>query len=146
MCPQCEKVVQFDSFACSCPDFPTPFSGKGKKKAFFPTVYSCLLCHRLTDHISMGLFRGSLFCSMGFPGGSVVKNPPANAGDTRDTDSIPGLRRSPGRGNSNPLQHSCLENPMDKGTWYCPWGHKELDKAEHACILFHRSVSIFSFQ
>ena len=52
-----------------------------KKTAFSPTVYSCLLCHRLTDHISMGLFRGSLFCSMGFPGGSVVKNPPVNAGD-----------------------------------------------------------------
>ena len=39
----------------------------------------------------------------GFPGGSVVKNPPAHAGDTRDVDSIPGLRRSPGVGNGNPL-------------------------------------------
>ena len=52
---------------------------------------------------------------MGFPGGSVVKNPPANAGDTRNRDSIPGLARSPGEGNSNPLQYSCLENPVDRG-------------------------------
>ena len=45
----------------------------------------------------------------------MVKNPPANAGDTRDEGSIPGLGRSLGGGNGNPLQYSCLENPMDKG-------------------------------
>jgi len=45
----------------------------------------------------------------------MVKNPPANAGDIRDMGSIPGSGRSPGRGNSNPLQYSCLENPMDRG-------------------------------
>ena len=56
--------------------------------------------------------------SMGFPGGSVVKNPPANAGDTRDTGSIPGSGRSPGEGNGNPLQCFCLENPMDRGAWW----------------------------
>ena len=47
----------------------------------------------------------------------VVKNPPANAGDSRDTGSIPGSGRSPGEGNGNPLQYSCLENPMDRGAW-----------------------------
>ena len=52
--------------------------------------------------------------SWGFPDGSVVKNPPANAGDT---SSIPGSGRSPGGGNSNPLQYSCLGNPMDRGAW-----------------------------
>ena len=51
---------------------------------------------------------------MSFPGGSVVKKPPANAGDT---NLIPGLERSPGEGNGNPLQHSCLGNPMDRGAW-----------------------------
>ena len=52
---------------------------------------------------------------MGFPSGSAVKNPPANAGDT---SLIPGLERSPGGGNSNPLQYSCLKNPtMDRGAW-----------------------------
>ena len=45
----------------------------------------------------------------------VVKNPPANAGDTRNTGSIPGSGRSPGEGNGNPLQYSCLENSMDRG-------------------------------
>ena len=44
----------------------------------------------------------------------MVKNLPANAGNVRDVGLIPGLRRSPGRGHSNPLQHSCLENPMDR--------------------------------
>ena len=47
----------------------------------------------------------------------VVKYPPANAGDLRDTDSIPESGRSPGRGNGNPLQYSCLENPMDREAW-----------------------------
>ena len=51
----------------------------------------------------------------GFPGGSVVKNPPANAGDL---GSIPGSGRSPGGGNGNLLQYSCLENPMDRGPWW----------------------------
>ena len=47
----------------------------------------------------------------------AVKNLPANAGDTRDADSIPGLGRSPGEGHSNPLQYSFLENPMDRRAW-----------------------------
>ena len=49
----------------------------------------------------------------GFPGGAVVKNPSANAGDARDTDLIPESERSPRLGNGNPLQYSCLENSMD---------------------------------
>ena len=49
------------------------------------------------------------------PGGSVVKNLPDNAGDTRDMGSIPGLGRSLGGGNGNPVQYSCLENSMDRG-------------------------------
>ena len=57
----------------------------------------------------------------GFPGGSVLKNPPASAGDA---GLIPGLGRSPGGGNGNPLQHSCLENPMDRGAWLAPTVHE----------------------
>ena len=45
----------------------------------------------------------------------MVKNPPANAGGARDSGSIPGLGKSPGEGNGNPLQYSCLGNPMDGG-------------------------------
>ena len=48
----------------------------------------------------------------------MVKNPPASAGDVREAGSIPGLGRSPGGGNANPLQYSCLESPMDRGTWW----------------------------
>ena len=51
------------------------------------------------------------------PGGTVVKNLPANAGDAGGLCSIPGSGRSPGVGNSNPLQYSCLENSMDRGVW-----------------------------
>ena len=58
--------------------------------------------------------RLHLKCGSGFPGGSVVKNPPANAGDA---GSMPGSGRSPGEGNGNPLQYSCLENPTDREAW-----------------------------
>ena len=54
----------------------------------------------------------SVYKQVGFPGGSAVKNLPANA---EDAGSIPGLGRSPGEGNGNPLQYSCLENPTDRG-------------------------------
>ena len=48
----------------------------------------------------------------------VKKNPPANAGDIRAVGSVPGSGRFPGGGNGNPLQYSCLENPMDRGDWW----------------------------
>ena len=65
----------------------------------------------------------------------MVKNPLDNAGDL---GLIPGSRRSPGEGNGNPLQCSCLENSMDSGAWreYSPWGHEELDATERL-IHFH---------
>ena len=60
----------------------------------------------------------------GFPGGSVVKNPLVKAGDA---GSIPRSGSSPGEGNGNPLQYTCLENPMDRGAWRATvhGGHKE---------------------
>ena len=48
----------------------------------------------------------------------MVKNPPTNSGDIRDTGLIPGLGRSPGGGHGSPLQYSCLDNPMDRGAWW----------------------------
>ena len=51
------------------------------------------------------------------PGAWMVKNPSANTGDKRDTSSVPGMTRSPGGWHSNPLQYSCLENPMNRGAW-----------------------------
>ena len=59
----------------------------------------------------------------GFPGGSVVKNPPAN---TKHLGSIPGLGRSPGGGNGNPLQYSCLGNGQRSLVGYSPWDHKRV--------------------
>ena len=52
-----------------------------------------------------------------FPGGIVVKNQPANTGDAGGVGSIPGWGRSPGGGNGNPFQYSCLENSMGRGDW-----------------------------
>ena len=55
--------------------------------------------------------------NMGFPGGSVVKNTPANVGDIGDVVLISGSGRSPGEGNGNPPQYFCLGNPMNRGAW-----------------------------
>ena len=66
-----------------------------------------------------------------FLGGVMVKNPPANVGDARDTGLITGLGRSPGEGSGNPLQYSFLENSMDREAWRATaGGHKELDPTE----------------
>ena len=66
---------------------------------------------------------------LGFLSGSVVKNPHANAADTGGMGLIPGLGRSPDKGNGNLPQYSCVENPMDRGylAGYSPWGRKEVD-------------------
>ena len=84
---------------------------------------------------------------LNFPGGSDGKVSVCNAGEL---GSIPGSGRFPGEGNGNPLQYSCLENPMDGGAWcrllsmgsepgagYCPWGHKESDMTERLHFHFH---------
>ena len=69
---------------------------------------------------------------MGFPGGSVVKNPPASGGATEDTGSILGLGRCPEGGNGSPLQCSCLENPIDRGArWVTVQRVAESDTTEH---------------
>ena len=66
----------------------------------------------------------------------VVKNPPANAGDIRDSGSIPGLGRSPGVGNGNPLHYSYLENSMDRGAWWAAVHEvsNELDMTEQLSL------------
>ena len=82
-----------------------------------------ILCSSISQgeksgHRKAGVDFPGLYESLqGFPGDLVVKNPPANAGGTGDLGLIPGSGRSPGGGNGNPFQYSCLENLMDRGVW-----------------------------
>ena len=72
----------------------------------------------------------------GFPGSSVVKNPPANVGDAGDVGLIPGSGRSPGGGNGNPLQYSCWDNATDRGAWWATVHEvAESDVTEHTRLL-----------
>ena len=78
-------------------------------------------------------FKQDAIEALGFQGSAVVKKPPANAGDIRDVGLIPGLGRSSGGGNGNPLQYSSLRNPMDRGAWQTPvHGVAESDMTEHS--------------
>ena len=67
----------------------------------------------LTGHSVVSLIKDTKPIHEGFPGGSVVKNPPAN----QDTGSLSGSGRAPGVGSGSPLQYSCLGNPIDRGAW-----------------------------
>ena len=68
---------------------------------------------------------------MGFPGGTVVKNLPAKAGDARDISLFPGSGRSPGVGNGNSLQYFCLDSSKDRGTWWATVHEVSKDKTDH---------------
>ena len=70
----------------------------------------------------------------------MVKNLPASVGDTRDTDSIPGSGRYPRVGNGNPFQESCLENSIDRGTWWATaHGVAELDTTERLSSTYYKN-------
>ena len=72
----------------------------------------------------------------------MVKNPPANAGDTGDVISVSGSESSPGGGSDNPLQYSCLENPMDRGTW---WAAVHRVAKSQTRLSTHAIVTVISF-
>ena len=90
-------------------------------KLFFSENLSWPLIRTVKLYISNLAFGVSMIAlppiSRGFPGGSGVKRPPASVGGAGDSVSIPGSGRSLGEENGNPLQCSCLENPMDRGAW-----------------------------
>ena len=93
----------------------------------------------LVIHIFFGAVVGG-----SFPGGTAVKNPPANVGSTRVVvvGSVPWSERSPGVGNGNPLQYSCLENSMDREAWWATVcgvakSQTRLSTYTHTHILFH---------
>ena len=110
---------QMALFLPCCPDLwhQTHTSNSCITQAFSISVSFFLRDSLCTHHTYARKTRrkmGKILRIVGFPGSSLVKTPPANAGDA---GSIPGLGRSPGGGNGNPLQYSCLENPMDIGAW-----------------------------
>ena len=94
------------------------FGDSGKNSYYFGVEVTSYVLGRSLKELLIILFWVLVVrveSYMGFPGGSVVKNSPANAGDM---GSIPGLGRSCGEGNGNPLQYSCLGNLMDRGAWW----------------------------
>ena len=86
-----------------------------------------------------------LFLAMGSSDGSMVKNPLTNVGHA---GLIPGLGRTPGEGNGNPLQYPCLENPIHRGAWWAAvhGGHKESDTTEQLSTHTHLTRIHFSFK
>ena len=82
--------------------------------AHVPCIGRQILNHWTTREVPKLITPLIVYKNLGFPSGEVVKDPLAYA---EDVGSIPGLGRSPGGGNGNPLQYVCLENPMDRGTW-----------------------------
>ena len=95
-----------------------------KKTVNHPCSHECVRAHRWegerrrpvgTKHNPVGGLEAFKQIQRGFPSGSMVKNPPANTGDT---GSVPGLRRSPGEGNGNRLHYFCLGNPMGREAWW----------------------------
>ena len=109
---------------CSC--LENPRDGGAWWAAVYGVAQSRTRLKRLSSSSSMVF-------TVSFPGGSVVKSPPANTSwppaNAGDVGSTPGSRRLPGEGNGNPLQCSCLGNAMDRGPWWAMvhGGHKELD-------------------
>ena len=116
MCSECPLCLQVGG---------TPICVDFDKQTHWATVYIFIF--------KVGYLSKSICLDEGSQVAQMVKNTPANAGDV---GLIPGSGRSPGEGNGNPLQYSCLENPMDRGAWQTtvsPWGWdlKESDTTAH---------------
>ena len=91
--------------------------GASRKLIDYLSYLLLLFYHEKERNESDNLLQNTPLISITSQVALAVKNLSASAADLRDTDSIPGSGRSPGRGHGNPLQCSCLENPMDRGTW-----------------------------
>ena len=101
-----------------------------------PSHHIVTICFSPGKIDSLHNFRiySTVLLVMGFPGGSVVKNSPADAGDAGDVRSMLGSGRSPVEGNGNPLLYSCLANCMDRGTWRVQsMGSQRVRLTEHTC-------------
>ena len=95
-------------------------------------------------------FMRKAVVAVGFPGGLVVKNLPTDAGDARDSGSTPESRRFPVKGNGNPFQYSCLENPIDRGAWGLPSTGSQTVRhdlaTEHKMALLREGAYLSSFR
>ena len=114
---------------------PWDSPGKNTEVGCIALLQGISLAQGLNPHL-LCLLHCSWILYHCFPGGSDGKESACNEGDL---GSIPGWGRSPGEGNSNPLQDSCLENPIDGGAWwatYSPWGRKESDMTSLSFTLF----------
>ena len=123
-----QRILRLEDTEITTITATTPFHlSVSKLKLILPTTF----CRRLNIIIPVSQrtgvwspevrwFAQSCLDSRGFWGGTVVKDPPANAGDPRDTSWIPGSGRFPEGGNGNPFQYSCLENSMDSRAWWSP--------------------------
>ena len=101
-----------------------------------PSIFSPLLC-------GFSLYTAEPNCSLYFPDGAVVKNQPSNAGGTRCL--IPGWGRSPGVGNGNQLQYSCLENSMDRrAQWATVYGVAQSDMTEELTLSLFNTFMIIN--
>ena len=86
--------------------------------AHVPCIGRQILNHWTTREVPKLITPLIVYKNWGFPSGTVIKNPLANAGNARDTGLIPGSGRSPGVGNGNPFQYSCRKNSIDRGAWW----------------------------
>ena len=119
-------------------------SGKVHNTCGIQVCFYCLCIHRIFFHENIHNVLTECRASAG------VKNPPANTGDRRHEGSIPGSGRSPGEGNGNQLQYSCLENFMDRGAWWATvhgvtrsWTHLSDWECMHALTFISNKFSSF---
>ena len=132
--------LSFWSHLCKDPAFPVCSISCGKHPD--PWGRSVLSSIAYARWISVSN-SGAVLGRMGLPGGSVVKNLPANAGDTGDLGSTPGSWRSPGGGNGNPFQYSCLGNLIDRGPWHATsMGLPKVQTwlSDWACMHFRKDI------
>ena len=114
---------------------PSLTVGGGHLKFYEVSKQECTCPYMFQAEFSSPLLEGGSICNKGSPGGSAVKNPPANAGDTADVGSMPGSgRRSPGEGNAAHSSILAWEIPW-RGDWRATaCGVAESDTTEHACL------------
>ena len=112
-----KEFLPFSSHQTLATPYGVPWVNSGcENKGYWPQILAAHIPLKgmISETPDSGILR---YKERGFPDSAVIKNPPANAWDTRDVGLIPGSGRCPGVGNGNPLQYSCLENFMDRGAW-----------------------------